>query len=103
MFIVWEPILPTDWQEPTSRALARVSDPRAAQFWDSSHLVADALRKQLADNEPNCCVKDGHIWDAIALYAKRTEFNTAPIFVAGPVVEAEPRMDSILQDALRAP
>ena len=102
VFIVWEPILPTDWQRPTSLALSRVSDARAVQFWDKYHLVADALRKHVPENQPDCCVRDGHIWDAVALYPKQTAFNsTSPTFIGGPVVQAEPKMRPKLQDALR--
>ena len=102
MFVVWEPILPSDWQSPTSLALSRVTDTRAVQFWDKNHLVADALRKHIAEGEPDCCERDGHIWDAVALYPKQAKFNgTTPSFIGGPVVRAEPKMRPKLQDALR--
>ena len=102
VFIVWEPILPTDWEKPTSLALSRVSDARAVQFWDKHHLVADALRKHVPKNQPDCCVRNGHIWDAVALYPKQTAFiSTPPIFIGGPVVRAESKLRPKLQEALR--
>jgi hypothetical protein len=102
VFIVWEPILPTDWQSPTSPVLSRVSDLRAVQFWDKHHLVADALRKHVPEDQPGCCVRDGHIWDVVALYPKQAVFeSTSPTFIGGPVVQAEPNMRPKLQDALR--
>ena len=101
VFVVWEPILPTDWQKPTSLALSRVSDVRAVQFWDKDHLVADALRKHLPPDQPNCCIRDGHIWDAVALYPKQTAFNSSsPTFIGGPVVQARQKMELKLQDSL---
>ena len=71
------------------------------QFWDKNHVVADALRNHVAEDQPDCCVKDGHIWDAVALYPKHAAFNNAsPTFIGGPVVRAESRMRPKLQDAL---
>ena len=102
MFIVWEPILPTDWQKPTSLVLSRVSDARVTQVWDENHVVADTLRRNVPGDQPDCCVRDGHIWDAVALYPKQTAFNsTSPTFIGGPVIQAEPKMQPKLQDALR--
>ena len=34
MFVIWEPVLPTDWSSPSTATLRRISDSRAAQFWD---------------------------------------------------------------------
>ena len=102
MFVVWEPMLPTDWQSPTSPVLSRVADLRAVQFWDKNHLVADELRKHVKDDALDCCVRNGHIWDAVVLYPKAGKFTaTAPSFIGGPVVRAEPRMRPKLFDALR--
>jgi hypothetical protein len=47
VFVVWEPMLPTDWYRPTRPTLKRVSDTRAVQFWDKSHLIAAELKQQL--------------------------------------------------------
>jgi len=70
------------------------------QFWDKNHLVADAMREHLSDNQPDCCDRSGHIWDAVALYPKEGRFSgTLPTFVGGPVVRAEPKMWPKLQDA----
>ena len=43
VFAVWEPMLTTDWQSPTSGVLARLKDVRARQYWDPRHLVAQRL------------------------------------------------------------
>lgn len=63
VFVVWEPMLPTDWYRPTRPTLKRVSDTRAAQFWDKSHLIAAELKQQLQQfhgSHPRCC-DDGDI------------------------------------------
>ena len=44
VFVVWEPMLPTNWFRPSRLVQRRISDPRAVQFWDKNHLVAKELR-----------------------------------------------------------
>ena len=45
VFVVWEPILPTDWSKPSTSALARISDGRVRQFWDPNHTLSAVLKK----------------------------------------------------------
>jgi hypothetical protein len=66
----------------------RVSDVRATQVWDQEHLVSRVLRQQLTADEPNCCEKEGLLWDLIAIYPKSASLHSKPVFVAGPVVKA---------------
>jgi len=87
VFVVWEPILPSDWQRPASAVLARVSDLRAAQYWDNDHLVSSVLREHISPDDPNCCRHDGNLWDLIALYPKNSTLKSKPTFIAGPVVK----------------
>jgi hypothetical protein len=97
VFVVWEPMLPTDWYRPTRPTLKRVSDPRAVQFWDSSHLIAAELKHQLQQfhgSDPNCCEQRGHLWDMAAVYPPSTRWNeTAPIFDDGPVYRISPVLE----------
>ena len=69
VFAVWEPILPTDWSEPTSPVLRRLSDQRVRQFWDRGHVMAKVMA---ASREPQskaeCCERRGILWDLIAVY-----------------------------------
>ena len=88
VFVVWEPILPSDWQSPTNPVLSRIPDLRASQYWDKDHLVATLLREHVPLDEPNCCNKDGVLWDLVALYPKHSVLKSAPSFIAGPVVKA---------------
>jgi hypothetical protein len=86
--MVWEPILPSDWQRPTSQLLSRVSDVRVSQFWDKDHLVSRVLKEHISRNEPNCCEDGGVLWDLIAIYPGKSVLRSTPAFVAGPVVKA---------------
>jgi hypothetical protein len=88
VFVVWEPILVTDWGPPSTATLARVHDERAAQFWDREH----ALSKSLGGPEhaPKGTRVDKiefkmrrHIWDFVAIYPPGSE---TPSFTGAPIV-----------------
>jgi hypothetical protein len=69
VFVIWEPVLPTDFVAPWTAALARIPDVRAAQYWDSkrtlSHLLGEHNRSTV-------------VWDYIAVYAPGTLWQDAP-------------------------
>ena len=88
VFVVWEPILPTDWQSPTQLLLSRVSDQRAAQYWDKGHLVSSELKQHVLQRLPDCCEQDGNLWDLVAVYPKGANLRTSPSFISGPVVKS---------------
>ena len=79
VFVIWEPVLPTDFVAPSTAALARISDARVAQYWDRkralSHLLGEHNRSTV-------------VWDYIAVYAPGTLWQDAPprpIFLGNPV------------------
>jgi hypothetical protein len=79
VFVIWEPVLPTDFVAPSTAALGRIPDPRAAQYWDKkralSHLLGEHGRSTV-------------VWDYIAVYAPGTMWRDAapkPIYSDGPV------------------
>ena len=69
VFVVWEPVLATDLTAPSTAALARVPDLRAAQYWDRervlSHLMGEHSRATV-------------VWDYIAVYEPGTIWQDAP-------------------------
>lgn len=76
--MIWEPILPTDIAAPSTRTLARISDSRAAQYWDNDHLLSKAIGES-----------DGVVWDYVAVYEIGKLWDQAlpePIFSKAPVV-----------------
>lgn len=96
VFAIWEPILPTDWNRPTSAVLDRLSDRRAVQWWDDGHMMAGLL-KASASEGPRCCKRNGILWDVIAVYppgAQWKETMPAPEFIAGPVVRGAPNWEA---------
>ncbi len=79
VFVIWEPVLPTDFVAPSTAALARIPDARAAQYWDRkralSHLLGEHNRSTV-------------VWDHIAVYAPGTLWQDAlpkPIYADNPV------------------
>src|ERR1700745_2568768 len=69
VFVIWEPVLATDFTAPSTAALARIPDLRAAQYWDRkralSHLLGEHNRSSV-------------VWDHIAIFAPETLWQDAP-------------------------
>ena len=82
-FVVWEPVLPTDFVAPSTAALARIPDARVAQYWDRKR----ALSRLLGEHNPSTVV-----WDYIAVYAPGTQWQDVP---PKPVYSDHPVRDVI--------
>lgn len=101
MYAVWEPILPTDWMKPSGGVLARLTGSRVRQYWDSGHLVATALKsaEQVGKLHPDCCNRDGTLWDLVAVYAPGVVWEKSlpePVFLNGPAVDVAGELGAIL-------
>jgi hypothetical protein len=59
VFVVWEPVLPTDWSAPSTATLGRISDARVAQFWDHNRLISHSMGEH---------DRRSVVWDYIAVY-----------------------------------
>jgi hypothetical protein len=94
VFIVWEPVLPTDWGAPSTATLKRVADARSIQFWDSdrliSHLLGEHDRRSI-------------VWDHVAVYPAGAIWNRQPpkaLYEGGPVVQVIEPLRNALKQAL---
>lgn len=101
VFVVWEPILKTDWSAPSTFALRRVRDLRAQQYWDPGHVIAKQLAADARAPQPaqDCCEQDGVLWDLAAVYppgASWTDQMPAAIVFNGPVVDITSDIESAL-------
>ena len=87
-FVVWEPVLATDWGAPSTASLNRISDGRVAQYWDKDRLVS----KLLGEHD-----RKSIVWDHVAVYAPGGTWNpTAALFADGPVVKVlDPAREAI--------
>ncbi len=91
VFVVWEPVLATDWGKPSSGLTANIEDKRAIHFWDPSRRLSASyggpgkIESLAATREVAFKMKDV-IWDAAFIYSPgvkwggRAEFLAAPVF-----------------------
>lgn len=80
MFVIWEPVLPTDLGAPSTMTLRRIFDTRASQYWDKEHLVSKSIGET-----------DGVVWDYVAVYSPGNLWDQsppAPTFSNSPVIHA---------------
>jgi hypothetical protein len=94
VFVVWEPILSTDWSPPSTFALHRITDGRAQQYWDPNHLVATTLAADRRAPQPTeeCCEQSGILWDLVAVYprgAMWTDRMPTAVLFNGTVVDVK--------------
>ena len=78
VFVVWEPVLITDWHAPGAGAVGRIPDARVAQFWDPRHALSQAIRRGRV------------VWDYVAIYpagVRWGEAYPAAKFSGAPVVQ----------------
>jgi hypothetical protein len=97
---IWEPMLPTVWNKPTSAVLNRLSDNRAVQWWDKQHVIAGLLESSIANEYRGCCRRNETLWDVIGVYppgVKWIEMLPAPTLFAGPVVRGAPKWETQLK------
>ena len=104
--IIWEPILRTDFSAPGRTALGRISDPRAAQYWDPNHVFARELRDKLvADSQhpqPSCCDTETTPWDLILVYPPGARWETAlprATYADGPVYRLKAQIRKAIAEA----
>ncbi len=83
VFVIWEPVLATDFAAPSTAALARIPNLRVSQYWDRkralSHLLGERNRSTV-------------VWDYIAVYAPGPLWQDAP---PRPVYSDHPVRDVI--------
>jgi hypothetical protein len=93
VFVVWEPVLVTDWAPPTTATMARIADPRVSQYWDKQRLVSHLLGEH---------GRHSIVWDFIAVYPAGPTWTTQPppaLFADGPVVRAADRARAAISEA----
>ena len=103
VYVVWLPILATDFSAPNTSVMGRIADTRVRQFWDREQLIAKAIAAAGPDQPaPDCCDMDGILWDLAAVYTRglRWEDRLPPAaFLNGPVVHLQTEIDQALAQA----
>ncbi len=93
VFVIWEPVLPTDLAAPSTMTLKRIFDTRASQYWDKEHLVSKSIGET-----------DGVVWDYVAVYPQGKLWEKGPpepIYSHNPVVRAIDGTREAIQKSLR--
>jgi hypothetical protein len=93
--VVWEPVLVTDWAQPSNRVLRRIYDSRALQFWDKERLVSHAMGEH---------DRKSVVWDRIAVYASGALWTDQPplaSYSGGPVVRVTDAARDAVTSALQ--
>ena len=98
-------MLVSDLGPPSDAALARIPDPRAAQFWDNNHVVAKqfapALRSDaLKVSGRESLVKGSTAWDCVLVLPPGERWGDAPphiAFAGAPVVNVLPELRQALE------
>jgi hypothetical protein len=91
VFVIWEPVLATDWGKPGSGLTANVSDARAVHYWDSERRLSAILGgpgqvDSLAAKREITFQMEDVVWDAALVYAPgvrwgaRADLMVAPVF-----------------------
>lgn len=95
MFVVWEPVLATDWRAPSTPTLRRISDGRARQYWDNGRLLSKALGET---------GKKSIVWDQVIVYSRGVIWSEAAppkaVVRVGPVVDVVDQFVEGLHQAL---
>ena len=94
VFVVWEPVLPTDFFPPSSASMKRIADSRAAQFWDKGRLVSKAMGEHDGDSI---------VWDHIAIYPPGARWNwpaPKPLYAESPIIDVVEETRAALAKAL---
>lgn len=107
VFVVWEPILSSDWSPPSTFALHRIPDARVQQYWDPDHLMAKKLAsdRRAPQPEEDCCERSGILWDLVAVYPVDpiwTDRLPIAVMFNGPVVDVRSDLDASLSTLGRA-
>lgn len=103
IFVVWEPILRSDFMAPTTGTLRRISDPRARHYWDEDHVLARVMKRDARPPQPQeeCCENDGVLWDLVAIYPKAVRWEATMPSAAmfdGPVYRVVDAMKAALAE-----
>ena len=79
-FVVWEPVLISDWGSPSASTLGRIPDARALQFWDNDRLISHSMGEH---------DRRSVVWDQIMVYGAGPVWTgrpPEPLYRGGPVV-----------------
>ncbi len=96
VFVIWEPVLPTDLAAPSTATLRRASDARVSQYWDKEHLVSRLMGER---------DRKSVVWDYVAVFQQGELWDQTPpqpIFSKKPVIRGIDGTKDAISKLLRA-
>jgi hypothetical protein len=92
VFVIWEPMLITDWRRPGASQTAFPSDPRAVHYWDIDHRLSALYGGRehldaLASVEKVGFAMRRVIWDAALVYPPGVMWGARADLLVAPVVK----------------
>jgi hypothetical protein len=94
VFVVWEPVISTDWGPPSPTLPGQVNDARVRHYWDPDHMVSarlggvGRLESMARERQIGFRMKDV-LWDAALVYSPGAVLSSAADLLVAPVVKFE--------------
>ncbi len=91
VFVIWEPVLATDWGRPSPALTSLIADPRATHFWDWSRRLSSLyggsgnLDRLAAQRNVSFRMRS-IVWDTALYYPAGTRWGEPAEFLWAPVV-----------------
>jgi len=92
VFVVWEPVLATDWGNPGAAMTSYIPDPRAIHFWDPGRRLSALyggpanLPRLAATQKAGFHMKDV-VWDTALVYPPGLKWGAPATLLVAPVVK----------------
>lgn len=105
-FVIWEPVLSTDWGTPSQTLTANVPDPRAVHFWDPERRLSTAYGDApkldlLADVRKVSFRMKDVVWDTALVYPPGAKWGSAAELLVAPVVKYHGELAAALTQLAR--
>ncbi|HYW42294.1 MAG TPA: hypothetical protein VE959_05525 [Bryobacteraceae bacterium] len=100
VFVIWEPVLATDWLRPGPAQTSFVRDGRATHFWDHDHLLSALYQAQgsLARTEKVGFRMKNVIWDTALVYPPGVKWGAPASLMVAPVVNYHDELERALAE-----
>lgn len=90
VFVIWEPVLETDWGTPSARLTANVPDRRALHFWDRERQLSAAYGGAprldlLAEARKISFRMKDVVWDTALVYPAGAKWGSPAKLLVAPV------------------
>ena len=102
VFVIWEPVLETDWGTPSQALTGHVADARTTHFWDRGRRLsalfggAAQLPSLAAVEKVGFRMKDV-VWDAALLYPPGVRWGSPAKLLLAPVVKYQADLAAALR------